>query len=62
MLAEYESKPTQVTLFRKQRAELMNFPPDYDNDVERSRTHLKLLPKNEADTAGGILEMRPKRV
>ena len=29
MLADYESKPTQGTLFRRHRAELMNFPLDY---------------------------------
>ena len=36
----------------------MNFPLDYDDEVERRRTHPKLLPNVEADTAGGILEMK----
>ena len=40
----------------------MNFPLDYDNDGERRMTHTNLFPNNEADTVGGILEMRPKRV
>ena len=40
----------------------MNFPLDYDNDVERRRTHPNLFTKNEADTVVGVLEMRPERV
>ena len=62
MLDEYESKPTQGTLFHRQREELMNFPLDYEEDVDRRRTCQNTLPKNEADIAGRILEMRPERV
>ena len=62
MLADYESKTTNGTLFCRQREELMSCPLDYDENVECRRTHPKLLPNNEADTVRGILEMRPKRV
>ena len=62
MLAYYKSKLTQGTLFRRQKAELMNCPLDYDNDAKHMRNHPKQLSKNEADTAGGIPGMRPKRV
>ena len=40
----------------------MNFPLDYNDNVERRRTHPKLFPKVEDDTAGGILVMKPERV
>ena len=40
----------------------MNFPLDYNDNVERRRTHPKLFPKNETETAGGILDMRSERV
>ena len=40
----------------------MNFPLDYEDNVERRRPHPKVFPNNEADTTGEILEMRPKRV
>ena len=62
MLADYESKPNQGNLFRKQRAELLNFPLDYNDDVERRRTHSNIFPKVEADTVRGIIEMKPERV
>ena len=62
MLADYESKPNQGNLLRKQRAELIRCPLDYDNNVEHRRTHPNLLPKIEADTAGGIVEKNPGRV
>ena len=62
MLADYESKPTQGTIFCRQRAKLKNFPLDYDDNVECRRTHPKLLTNIEADTVGGILEMMPQRV
>ena len=62
MLADYESKPNQGNLFRKQRAELIRCPIDYNNNVEHRRTKPNLLPKIEADTAGGIVEKNPGRV
>ena len=37
------NKPEQSVKFRLDRAELMNVPVDYDDDVERRRTHPKLL-------------------
>ena len=40
----------------------MNCPIYYNDDVKRRRTHPKIFPKNEAETTGGILEMRPERV
>ena len=40
----------------------MNFPLDYDNNVEHRRTRPKILTKNEADITEGIIEMNPERV
>ena len=40
----------------------MNGPLYYNDNVECRWTHPKPFTKNEADTMGGVLEMRPKRV
>ena len=55
MSADYKSNPIQGTLFFRQKAQLLNIPLDYNDDVERRRTHPDLLPKNEATTLGGMI-------
>ena len=60
MWADYNTKPLQGLKFRVMRAEMMGIPVEYDDDVERRRTHPLLLPKDEANvvsvTDGEILE------
>ena len=41
------SKPNQGAGFRRDRSLLMNVPVDYDDDLELSRTHIDLLPKQK---------------
>ena len=41
------NKPEQGAKFRLDRAELMNVPVDYDDDVERRWTHPKLLSRDD---------------
>ena len=43
MWTDVLNKPEQGAKFRLDRAELMNVPVDYHNDVERRQTHPKLL-------------------
>ena len=43
MWADVLNKPKQGASFRRDRGHLMNVPTDYDNEIERSRTHPKLL-------------------
>ena len=47
MLTNVLNKSEQGAKFRLDRAELMKVPVDYDDDVERRRTHPKLLPRDE---------------
>jgi hypothetical protein len=48
MWADVLNKPKQGASFRRDRSHLMNVPTDYDDEIERSRTHPKLLAfKNE---------------
>jgi hypothetical protein len=52
MWADVLNKPKQGAAFRLDRSHLMNVPVDYDDDVERSKTHPKLLTfKNEGAIA-----------
>ena len=45
MWAEVNTKPVQGQLFRTFRHHMMGVPVDYNDDVERKRTHPVLLPK-----------------
>ena len=47
MRADINTKPLQGELFRVFRADMMGVPVNYDDDVERRRTHPQLLPKIE---------------
>ena len=47
MWTDVLNKPEQGVKFRRDRAELMNVPVDYDDDVERRRTHPKLVSRDE---------------
>jgi hypothetical protein len=47
MWADVLTKPTQGGPFRLDRSHLMNFPINYDDDVERTKTHPLLLPQDE---------------
>ena len=47
MWTDVLNKPEQGAKFRLDRAELMNVPVDYDDDVERRRTHPKLLSRDD---------------
>ncbi len=47
MWADVLTKPKQGAPFRLDRSHLMNIPINYDDDVERSKTHPLLLPKDE---------------
>ena len=47
MWADGNTKPLQGAGFRTFRSKLMGLPENYDDDVERDRTHLLLLPKPE---------------
>ena len=47
MWADGNTKPLQGAGFRIFRSKLMGIPENYDDDVERNRTHPLLLPKPE---------------
>ena len=47
MLCDVLTNPKQGTTFRLDRSHLMNVPVDYDDDVERRRTHPYLLPEED---------------
>ena len=47
MWDDVNTKPVQGELFRIQRHHMMGVPINYDDDVERRRTHVLLLPKVE---------------
>jgi hypothetical protein len=47
MFLDVLTKPKQGKGFRQDRAMLMNCDEDYDDDVEKARTHSKLLPAPE---------------
>jgi len=47
MWTDVLNKPEQGAKFRLDRAELMNVPVDYDDEVERRRTHPKLLSRDD---------------
>jgi hypothetical protein len=49
MWSDVLTKPLQGALFRKMRAQLMNIAVDYNDELERARTHPGLLPQ-EVDT------------
>ena len=50
MWCDILTKPKQGSNFRKFKGYLMNVPEDYDNDVERLRTHPLLLLKQEEES------------
>ena len=43
--AGVNTKPTQGEMFRVMHCEVMGVPEEYDDDVERRRTHPLLMPK-----------------
>ena len=45
MWADANTKPLQGQLFREMRSKIMGCEIDYDDDVERRRTHPSLLPR-----------------
>ena len=47
MKADILTKPKQGKGFRVDRGELMNVPVDYDDEIERMRTHPALLPRDD---------------
>ena len=49
MWTDVLNKPEQGAKFRLDRAELMNVPVDYDDNIERRRTHPKLLSSEDRD-------------
>ena len=49
MWADVNTKPVQGELFRTFRHHMMGVPIDYDDGVERRRTHPMLLPKVETE-------------
>ena len=49
MWADVNTKPVQGALFRIFRSEMMGVPVEYDDDVERRRTHPLLLPLIETE-------------
>lgn len=54
-------KLKQGTPFNRLRAELKNFEVDYDDDVECTRTHPKLLPEGDREP-GSKASPKPSRV
>jgi hypothetical protein len=56
MWSDVLTKPKQGLPMRQDRAELMNCPVDYDDEVERLRTHPKLLPKAEGPVDPQLLD------
>ena len=60
MWANVNTKPTQGKRFRVMRGEVMSVSAEYNNDVERRRTHPLLMPKIEYEwitaVEGEILE------
>ena len=53
MWSDLLTKPQQGGLFRKMRAELMNVDVNYDDEIERKKTHPKLLPQ-DVDTVDKV--------
>ena len=49
MWADVNTKPVQGELYRTFRHHMMGVPINYDDDVERRRTHPMLLPKVETE-------------
>ena len=49
MWADINTEPVQGQLFRTFRHHMMGVPVNYDDDVERRRTHPMLLPKVETE-------------
>ncbi len=47
MWADVLTKPKQGGPFRLNRSHLMNIPINYDDNVERTKTHPLLLPQDE---------------
>ena len=45
MWADANTKPLQGQLFREMRSKIMGCEIDYDDDVERRKTHPNLLPR-----------------
>ena len=60
MWADVNTKPTQGKRFRFMCGHVMGIPDDYDDGVERRRTHPLFLPKIEYErlsaTDGKVLE------
>ena len=60
MWADVNTKPTQGKRFQVMRGEVMGVSAEYDDDVERRRTHPLLMPKIESERIlaadGEILE------
>ena len=51
MWADVLNKPKQGRPFRLDRSHLMNVPIDYDDEMERAKTHLELLPSDEPSSS-----------
>ena len=49
MWADVNTKPVQGAIFRIFQSDNMGVPVEYDDDVERRRTHPLLLPKIESE-------------
>ena len=49
MWADVNTKPLQGKKYRVMQGEIMGVPVDYDDDVERRRTHPLLMPKIETE-------------
>ena len=56
------TKPKQGTPFKKDRALLQNVPIDYDDKVERKRTHPVLLPRHDTHKKENMVNQQAKPV
>ena len=54
MWADVNTKPTEGKRFRVMRRKVMGIPEDYDDDVERRRTHPLLMPKVESERISAV--------
>ena len=73
MWSDILTKAKQGRPFREMRAELMNCPANYDDEVERKQTHPKLLPADDSaatpvpendrsgNAHGGVVKLPNKR-
>ena len=56
------TKPKQGNPFKKDRALLQNVPIDYDDKVERKRSHPALLPRNYTHNKENLANQQAKPV